>query len=605
MKTKIIYVLSSSFEDYFYEQCFISVMSARHYNPSAYIGLVCDDKTALTLIGKRGEIKGLLTDLKIVNFDSKLDNTIRSRKMKIGLRQLIDGDYLYVDCDTLITGDLSAIDENPSSLAAVLDGHTLMPNHPMRDFFAEQNKHLSYSFEDVTQYFSGGVIYSKDNFESHNFYDIWKRNYEESLGHGIKLDEPPLSLTNVQLNFPMKELEGIWNCQIRFGALYLSSAKILHFCSKKNMPVCILGKKGFLAEIKKYGIHTPMLAYYISDWRKTIPSSLVICTGIDAYYNVDPSYEKGRKAYYNKRVENTLYRPKNHNIFEFLRSIRNKVLGRFKPIFLSKILYKEKVGVALSKEDKKNLNVVISNIAFHTNIQLWSTLADKIKVREYVASAGLEDILLPIYSIWDKAENIDLTQLPPSFVIKCNHDNGSTIIVEDKYSIDIDFLKDFISKKMKKKFGLQSAEPHYRTIRPVVFAEKLLENDKNFSDSVVCYKFFSTYGCAEYCQVVYNSTNHHFQRSVIYKIDCWEKCIGFLLKGEGTTDIPRPVTLNRMIEIVQTLGKELPFARIDLYEWNNQVYFSEITLMPGAGRITNFSKSFLCELGSKVKVQQS
>lgn len=580
-------------------------MSARHYNPTAYIGLVCDDKTALNLIGIRSEIKEFLTDIKIVNFEPDIDNIIRSRRMKIRLRKLIAGDYLYVDCDTLITGDLSDIDATPSSIAAVLDGHTLIPHHPMRDYFAKQNKHLPYSFEVISQYFSGGVIYSKDNYESHIFFDTWSENYEKSLTQGIKLDEPPLSMTNFQLNFPMNELEGIWNCQIRFGALYLSSAKILHFCTKKNMPVSILGKKEYLAEIKELGIHTPMLDEYITEWRKTIPTSLVVCTGIDAQYNLDATYEKTRKEYYNKHVLDTLYIPKNHNFGEWIRDIRNKVFGRLSPILLSKILYHEKFGIPLNQDNDDNLNVVMNKLAFQTNTQLWSIMADKILVRDYVISQGLKDILIPIYSVWNKAEDIDLKLLPPSFVIKCNHDNGSSIIIEDRFSIDECFLKKFYSKRLRKTFGIESAEPHYRFIRSVVFAEKLLENDKSFSNSVVCYKFFSSYGHTDYCQVVYNSSNYRYQRSCIYKVNIWKKCYGYIVKGEGSIDIPRPATLSKMVEVVHTLAKDLPFARIDLYEWHNQVFFNEITLMPGAGRISNFSKDFLCELGRSINIEKS
>lgn len=603
MKTKIVYVLSSSKYDYFYEQCLMSIMSVRHHNPVAHIELVCDDRTFDTLTGIRSEIKQFVSDIKKVTFESDVDNTIRSRKMKVGLRQLIDGDYLYIDCDTIITGDLSDIDTISYSLAAVLDGHTLLPYHPMREYFAKQNIHLLYPFEDIIQYFSGGVIYSKDDTISHNFYDKWSTNYEKSLALGVKLDEPPLSLTNYQLGFPMRELDGVWNCQIRFGALFLSTAKILHFCSKKNMPVSILGSKEFLAEVKKLGIRTPLLDEYISDWRKAIPKSIVISTGIDACYNTHQSYERDRILYYNKSVKEALYFPKNHNLGELLRAMRNKIVGLLAPQCLSKILYREKFGIALNQCDNNDINVIINKLAFQQDMKTWAILADKIKVRDYVSQCGLEDILLPLYAVWETADDINLQHLPPSFVIKCNHDNGSAIAVNDCYSIDVTFLKKVFAKRLKKTFGIETAEPHYRHIHPLIFVEKFLNNDSDFSDSVVSYKFFSTYGYSDYCQVVYNSNNHKFQRSVIYKVDEWRKCSGFITKSEGTIEIPRPKTLSRMIQIIRILGKDLPFARIDLYEWNNQVYFSEITLMPGAGRITNFSKEFRCILGNKVMLR--
>lgn len=80
---------------------------------------------------------------------------------------------------------------------------------------------------------------------------------------------------------------------------------------------------------------------------------------------------------------------------------------------------------------------------------------------------------------------------------------------------------------------------------------------------------------------------------------------GFVLKKEGKDNIPKPNTLAKMIEIVSGLTKEIPFARIDLYEYDGQVYFSEITLMPSAGRIRNFSSEFLRTLGKNINIQTS
>ena len=38
-----------------------------------------------------------------------------------------------------------------------------------------------------------------------------------------------------------------------------------------------------------------------------------------------------------------------------------------------------------------------------------------------------------------------------------------------------------------------------------------------------------------------------------------------------------------MLQIAATLSKDIPFARIDLYNVRQRVYFSEITLYPASG----------------------
>ena len=42
-----------------------------------------------------------------------------------------------------------------------------------------------------------------------------------------------------------------------------------------------------------------------------------------------------------------------------------------------------------------------------------------------------------------------------------------------------------------------------------------------------------------------------------------------------------------MVEIAEKIAQKNPFVRVDFYEINNRVYFSEITLFPGAG-LTEF-----------------
>ena len=138
MKTKLVYVLVSSKEDFYWEQCLISVMSARYQMPQAQIYLVCDDKTNDSLYGIREEIKQFITKLIVIPFDNNVEKVRRSRILKVTLRKIINGDFLYIDCDTLITHSLDDIDNFSFSLAAVLDGHCIFKKHPMFDFFVKR-----------------------------------------------------------------------------------------------------------------------------------------------------------------------------------------------------------------------------------------------------------------------------------------------------------------------------------------------------------------------------------------------------------------------------------------------------------------------------------
>ena len=79
------------------------------------------------------------------------------------------------------------------------------------------------------KYFNGGVLWVRDTESNHKFFDDWHNNWLHSRSKGIKTDMPALALANYQNNFSIQELDGVWNCQIWFGANYLPKAKIIHY----------------------------------------------------------------------------------------------------------------------------------------------------------------------------------------------------------------------------------------------------------------------------------------------------------------------------------------------------------------------------------------
>jgi hypothetical protein len=57
-----------------------------------------------------------------------------------------------------------------------------------------------------------------------------------------------------------------------------------------------------------------------------------------------------------------------------------------------------------------------------------------------------------------------------------------------------------------------------------------------------------------------------------------------------------------MLNMISVIGKNIRLCRIDLYETKNKIYIGEITFMPGCGRISSFSQSFLNELGGLINL---
>ena len=48
-------------------------------------------------------------------------------------------------------------------------------------------------------------------------------------------------------------------------------------------------------------------------------------------------------------------------------------------------------------------------------------------------------------------------------------------------------------------------------------------------------------------------------------------------------DLEKPERLDEMLDIARKLSADFPFARIDLYYVEGEIYFGEITLTPNSG----------------------
>ena len=107
-------------------------------------------------------------------------------------------------------------------------------------------------------------------------------------------------------------------------------------------------------------------------------------------------------------------------------------------------------------------------------------MSDKFEVRNYITSQGLEDILVPLYGVYNDVDDIALEEFPKEFVLKCTHGSGYNIICEDKQCLDWTRSKKQLNNWMQTKFGDYGIEPHYNKIKPRIICEHFLK--KNMID---------------------------------------------------------------------------------------------------------------------------
>lgn len=238
MKTKLVYVLTCAPEKHYIEQALMSVFSARHWNPNAHIVLIVDNLTDQLLVGKRAEVLDYVSEKIVVPFeDSGFSMIYRSRWIKTSVRQLIKGDFLFIDCDTLVCCDLSEIDTFDCEVGAVWDSHLRVEEYYPSLFNQSRNRvaKLGVDLESEKVYFSSGVIYVKDTNLANELYRLWNEFWEESKTVGLGgADQPALTKANHVLGKVIKKIPDVYNCIVFTQNSFTRQAKVLHISSYRN-----------------------------------------------------------------------------------------------------------------------------------------------------------------------------------------------------------------------------------------------------------------------------------------------------------------------------------------------------------------------------------
>ncbi len=238
------------------------------------------------------------------------------------------------------------------------------------------------------------------------------------------------------------------------------------------------------------------------------------------------------------------------------------------------------------KLDWKGLNRYTEKLQYlrlyvYPKDDLVSKCAGRVGVREYVKEQGFDELLIKIYGVFDRFEDIDFSKLPNQFVLKCSHGSAMNYICYDKSKINYEELKKKFNKWLKTNYGKKTLELHYSRIKPQIIIEELmLENGKLPTE----YKIHVFNGKAKNLYVV--TSRGVDIRYNNYYID-WTPFDGSQFNGWKKTDYPlkKPSNFEKMVEVAEKLASKFPFVRVDLYNINGKIYFSEMTFTPAKGTL--------------------
>lgn len=236
--TKYLFVLTSSPKDFFCEQTLVAIASLRVHNPNAFVTLLTDDRTAESLTGKRAVLKETVDELKVLALDETLSPMQRSRYLKTVMRNEVDGDFLYMDSDIAVVGNLDIPEEWRGGIYAVLDFHTNLHKAINRKKVLNAAKMLGFSPILNDELFNGGVMFASDTPEVRAFFKKWHELWEYSVSKNYPYDMAALAETDFSFGYKIRKMPGEWNCQLAYGKRFLPDAKILHFFGSRIIDPC-------------------------------------------------------------------------------------------------------------------------------------------------------------------------------------------------------------------------------------------------------------------------------------------------------------------------------------------------------------------------------
>lgn len=268
--------------------------------------------------------------------------------------------------------------------------------------------------------------------------------------------------------------------------------------------------------------------------------------------------------------------------------VLNKALKTTSPLWGDKAYLKAKfrvlMGYSLDLKNPRTFNEKLQWLKLNNRYHDMTCMVDKIAVKQYVAEKIGAEYVIPTLCVWQHAGDIDFGTLPQQVVIKTNHSGGNTgvSVIKEMATADKCTIRKKMSVSLQSRIFPNFREWPYKNVKPQVFAEQYIGLNP------IDYKFYCFNGVAE-CVMV--CLGRETGQTKFYFFDSAWQLLRINRAGqeapEGFT-IDKPEGMEKMFSLAAKLSEGIPFARVDFYNQNRQIYFGEITFYPASGFDPNY-----------------
>jgi len=262
-----------------------------------------------------------------------------------------------------------------------------------------------------------------------------------------------------------------------------------------------------------------------------------------------------------------------------------------------------RTGKRLNLKAPETFNEKIQWLKVYDHRTDYFDMADKVQAKIYAAQIIGEQHIIPTIAVYDKVSQLDWDILPQEFVLKCTHDSGGLVICRDKNNIDRKKVENTLRKGLHTNFYYKSREWSYKGIKPRIICEKLM-SDKQQQSGLVDYKFFCFDGTPVFLYISSGLEDHSTASISFADMDGNRLPFKRSDYPEFPSDLPIPASFDTMKEIAAKLAGAINnrFVRVDLYDVDGNVYFSEFTFYPNGGFIPFIPQEWDLKIGNMLKL---
>ena len=258
-RLKFVYVVVSSEQDPYADQAILSMHSLKLQHPDGHITLLTDKATLDGLAGFRAKIKEYADEIVAVDMPADLSSRKRSRYIKTSMRRHVQGDFLFIDSDTIITGPLYDVGYDESiDVGAVISRHvnpwSSRVVHPLIKKVLVARGINAADEPPIEHYYNTGVIFCRDSAKAREFFEMWHLLWLEYQEYH---DQPDFWRADARMRCLVKPLDGRYNCQLLYegSANFIDTCSVFHYFATSNSQEWIPFKKvDFIEKLRAEGI---------------------------------------------------------------------------------------------------------------------------------------------------------------------------------------------------------------------------------------------------------------------------------------------------------------------------------------------------------------